>query len=148
MSTLKLEQTISMAVGIILVVMMLVVAIIFATPVTVLRDWSIRTTSDTYHLNDTIVLQSSSTKLRDATGKVSRTIECDSGKDSVIGYNLNLSEAKRPAGTATSTYGLKIPSNIVDLPATCRVVIAVDYKVLLVRNIHDNAVSNDFKVFP
>lgn len=140
------ERIIATVFGLGLILTTLIVALIFGAPIQVLRDWHLQTDANSYHPNDTIELQSTSVKLRDATGKVNRVIECDSGKDSTVQYALNLSMAKRPPGANTSVYGLKIPSNVVDIPVTCRVVITVTYRVYWIRDITESTVSNNFVV--
>lgn len=142
----KLENIMASVLGVALVSVALGLFFVFTLPTHVLKDWHIKTTDTAYHPNETIEITSSSIKLRNATGQVSRTIECNSGNDSVIGYNLNLSKGSRPAGSHTSTYEVKLPSNITNLPATCRVVIAVDYKLYGFRHIIENTVSNNFTV--
>lgn len=142
----KLENVLATALGAVLVGVTLSLFFVFTLPTHVLKDWHIQTSEKSYHPSGTIEIISSSIKLRDATGQVSRTIECNSGRDSVVGYNLNLSRGSRKAGKHTSTYLVKLPSNITPLPATCRVVVAVDYKLYGFRHIKENTVSNDFTV--
>lgn len=145
MST-RLERIISLTIGATVVLGTLIVGIILSAPIIVLQDWKVQTTQNRYQLGDTITLDVSSVKLRDARGKVSRSIECNLGKDSVVSYPLNASVAKGSLGEHASTYKLKIPNNVVNLPNRCRIVIAVDYRVFLIRHITQNTVSNSFVV--
>lgn len=129
-----------------LILLTITVVLIFAVPINVLRDWHIKTDKATYAPTDTIHVQSSSTKLRKASGDVNRTIECDSGRDSVVAYNLNVSEGSRKPGFSFSTYNLEIPDTVANLPATCRVVVSVKYQVLFIRHVVEYAVSNNFTI--
>jgi len=129
-----------------LIVLTTVFLLAMSVPIRVLKDWRIETDSNLYNRNSTIIVESTSTKLRQATGKVSRVIECDTGRDSVTGYSLNLSQGSARVGNHTNTYRLKMPSNITNLPATCRGVVSVDYRVLWIRHVVENTVSNNFTV--
>lgn len=142
----KYEKLVANIVGGLLVVGVLTLCLLVVSPVDILKNWNIKTTAETYKVNGTIQVVSNSIKLRKATASVRRTIECDSGADGTIGYNLNLSQGKRAPGTHSSVYELKIPSNITDLPATCRVVIIANYKIYGFRHIIENTVSNNFRV--
>lgn len=115
-------------------------------PIHVLRDWKISVVPGKYQLGSVIPVSSSSSKLRKAEGEAHRTIECNSGKDSVVDYTLNNSQAKRLPGTRITITNLIIPTNITNTPVTCRIVISVTYKVYKIRKITENAVSNDFTV--
>lgn len=133
-------------VGAVIVIVAFVFAVITLAPINILRDWKITVPSQSYRLGDIIQLNTASEKLRKAGGPVERTIECDKGTNGTISYPLNSSLAKGNPGVNHATYQLKVPVNITNLPATCRVVIAVDYTVYGFRHIVEYTVSNDFKV--
>lgn len=143
---MKRAEIIADGVGAIVLLTVLVFAVILLVPITVLRDWKIVVPETTYHVGDTVQLHTSSEKLRKANGVIERTIECDKGKDSTVSYDLNNSMASGKPGINRTTYQLKIPANITNLPTTCRVVISVDYRIYGFRHITENTVSNDFVV--
>lgn len=143
---MKRTEVVTDIVGGLVVLAVFTFAVILLAPITILRDWRITVPNTVYHLGGTIQLHTTSHKLRKAGGPVERTIECDKGKDSTVSYPLNNSQAKGAPGLNHSTYELKIPLNITNLPTTCRVVIAVDYQIYGFRHITENTVSNDFRV--
>lgn len=139
------------AVGILSTFIFLIISLVFIVeivPIHVLRNWQISVPTGSYNRGATIPLESTSSKLRMARGEAHRTIECNSGKDSVVAYPLNVSMASRPPGTRSTLTYLILPTNITNTPVTCRVVISVTYKVYKIRKVTENAVSNNFIVLP
>lgn len=115
-------------------------------PIHVLRNWHLSVPRQSYSRGSTVPLTSSSSKLRKVRGEAHRTIECDSGRNSFVDYPLNDSPAMRLPGTQSSVSNIIIPTSITNLPATCRIVISVTYKVYKFRKITENAVTNDFVI--
>lgn len=139
------------AVGILSSFLFLLITIIFlieVAPIHVLRNWHISVPSKPYHRGETLPLESTASKLRQARGEAHRTVECNSGKDSVVAYPLNVSTANRPPGTRSTLTYLILPTNITNTPVTCRIIISVTYKVYKIRKVTENAVSNNFTVLP
>lgn len=142
----KFELILANIVAAVLIVASITALFISIAPADVLKDWRISVPEKAYHPGEVILINSSSTKLRKASGSVHRAIECNIGKDSTVAYTVNDSAAGRSPGYAISNSALVIPSNIANLPATCRVIITVDYRVYLFRHINEYAATNDFTI--
>lgn len=120
-------------------------------PIHVLKDFHIKTDKTAYGVGEKVKITSQATKTRRAGGIAHRTIECDNGKNRVVGYTINDSEAKNPPGKSGKPFYIVVPNQITPLPAHCRVVLAVQYRIFTVgklslRTVTENAVSNDFVV--
>lgn len=143
----KFQLLLANVVSALLIVASLTAIFIAIAPADVLKDWTITVPKGEYHPGNVISLSSTSTKLRKAKGDAHRAIECNIGKDSTVAYALNDSlGVKRLPGYNEGVSSLVIPMNIANLPATCRVIITVDYRIYIFRHTTEYAASNDFTV--
>lgn len=142
----RLQLILATAVSGFLVVASLTAIFISIAPADVLKDWRITVAPAAYHPGSVVIVNSSSTKLRKASGDVHRAIECNVSKDNTVAYTVNDSSSARVPGYAASNSALVIPYNIANLPATCRVIITIDYRVYWFRHTNEYAASNDFQI--
>lgn len=121
---------------------------LFIAPVDVLRDWRIVLPQQAIHAGDEITVQSIYTKVRNVTGHATRYIECDNKAGVSVRYQLNEAIANRGAGHQGTGIVLKIPDDIPDLPALCRISTAVDYPVYSFRSHYEYTASDPFPLQP
>ena len=108
----------------------LVVLVAFTMQVDVLKNWKLELPSGPIHAGDTIVVQSTYTKVRAVTGVATRYLECASVQGAFIRYPINQATADRAPGVSIGTgVVLKIPETVPGLPAQCRISINVRYQV-------------------
>lgn len=127
-----------------------VLVIINVAPIQVLRNFTLQTDKNSYAPGQTMRISSKAIKLRKAGGDVHRTIECDSA-NKVVGYTINTQTATSKPGKSSKPYNIIVPSQIVNLPAKCRLVVSVSYHIFTIerislRTINQYTVSNDFIV--
>jgi hypothetical protein len=117
--------------------------------VDVLRDWKITLPPGDIHVGDTVVLQSTYTKLRSITGTATRYLDCINGGGTNVRYPINEARADRAPGSRTGTgVILKIPTVVPNLPAKCRISIVVAYKVYPWRTVTEFQSSREFTLLP
>ncbi len=118
-------------------------------PVDVLKNWTITVPNASYQAGDTITLRSQYTKVSGVSGKAFRYLECH--QNSVwVRYALQSAEANRPPSRATQATGLvlELPSDLPNLPMTCRVTISIDYEIYSFRKFNEYNASNTFDLQP
>jgi hypothetical protein len=116
----------------------------FVMNIKVLDDWQLTLPAGEIHVGDTVVLQSSYKKLREAGGESVRYIQCQNRNGVWIRYELNRATANRQAGVGGTGVVLTVRRDIADVPTTCKFTISIRYDVLPFRDVY---VSNETKQF-
>lgn len=127
----------------------LVGVVVFTVNIDVLTNWNLALPSGDIHAGDTVLIESTYTKLRAVTGTAHRYLDCENGTNSFIRYAINQAVADHAPGGKTGTgITLKIPTDVPDLPATCRVSVNVVYKVYPWRSVTEFNSTKDFTLLP
>lgn len=147
MKSIKWQNLLATYTATILVLIALIVLIVYAAPIHVLKDWYISVDKSSYFSDDPIVMKSHSVKLRKAQGHATRILRCGSNLGTTD-YTINESSAIRGPGSVNSNRQLKLSSTVASLPAKCRIVIIVHYKVYLIRTITEQTQTKLFEIKP
>lgn len=123
-------------------------SIYFTTNIHVLDNWTLEAPAGPLHAGDAVVLISKYTKLKDVDGTAKRYIECRNDNNVFIRYQLNEALADRAAGAAGTGIPVKIPSNIPNLPTTCRFSISIEYHVLPFKPTPEKNQTKEFHLLP
>lgn len=124
----------------------LLMSFLLTMHVTVLKDWKLSAPTAEIHAGDTVTLVSAYTKVRDATGKSVRYIECQNNNHVYIRYPLNEATANRSKGNGGTGIVVKVPESIPDLPATCKFTIAITYDVYPWRKVNVSNSTAEFQL--
>lgn len=121
-------------------------AYVLLVPLDVLNNWTLKVEDKVYHSGDEIVLNVTYTKERDVTGKSYYYLECKRPNGANVRFPMSQSEGNRPKGSGNTDLTLRIPSDIPDLPTSCRIAVSIDYNIYTFRKFTENNISNDFRV--
>lgn len=114
----------------------------------VITDWKLTMPDKKIHAGDTIVVESDYIKTRDVTGKATRDIDCQNKEGSYIRYHMNEAIANRAARSGGTGLEVKIPTNIPNLPTTCKIAVTIDYPVLPWRTVTEANETDEFTLYP
>lgn len=132
-----------------IVVLIGLVSYIAFWPVDVLANWQLKVSATSYRAGEVITVESIYEKKMAVSGTAHRYIECKDRRDIWVRYQLSEAQADRSPGALTGT-GIQItlPTNIPNLPATCRLSISVDYKINLLKTHTEYNQTGEFTLLP
>ena len=121
----------------------------FTVNVDVLEDWKLKLPPGDIHVDDTVVVESTYTKLREVTGKAVRYLECVNTAGAIVRYPINEARADRAPGSRTGTgVIIKVPAVVPVLQAKCRISINVTYQVYPWRTVVEFQSTDEFTLLP
>ena len=117
--------------------------------VKVLENWKLIGPTNDVHVGDTVVVQSTYNKVRDASGESVRYITCKNRSGVWIRYELNRATSDRAKGVGGTGIPLTIRRDIADVPATCKFDIAIKYDgVLPFKSVNVYQSTKNFLLLP
>lgn len=146
MSRFNLLNWLSLVFAATLVTISFVFAYVMLAPVDVLKQWQVHVDEKAYHPGDDVVLHVNYQKVREATGTSYRYLECRTPRGSLERYPISQAEANRGSGIGSADVVVKLPSRVPNLPAQCRIALAVEYTIYTFRIHPEHAESNYFEV--
>lgn len=122
----------------------------FMFNIKVLENWTLTVKQADIHVGDTVIVESTYTKLR-TTGsdsEATRYIICKNSSNVWVRYEVSRATANRAAGKGGTGIPITIRRDIADVPTTCKFSIVISYKVLPFRTVVVANESNEFLVLP
>jgi hypothetical protein len=127
----------------------IITAFAFTMNVDVLKDWHLTLPNGAIHAGDTILVESTYTKVRPVNGTAVRYLECENATNSYIRYPINQAVADRAPGSRTGTgISIVIPESVPDLPAKCRISVLIKYPVYPWRTVSEYNATQSFTLLP
>lgn len=123
-------------------------SIYMTVTVDVLDNWKLALPNQKIHVGDEVTVASTYTKKMSVTGTAIRYLDCKNKDGVLIRYELNRREANRAARTGGTGIVVVMPPTVVDLPAKCRIAVAIDYQIFLFKHVIETNETEEFTLYP
>jgi hypothetical protein len=116
--------------------------------ITVIQDWKLILPAQEIHVGDTVTVQSTYNKVRDASGESIRYITCKNLSGTWIRYELNRATSDRAKGRGGTGIVLVVRRDVADVPTSCKFEVAIRYDVMPGRHVNVYNSTRVFTLYP